>query len=68
MFHTLQEELEIYYNKIYKELLTLPELQLSTSDQRESGLGDGNHRPLMNQPVNYPDVRIVWKHKFKLAP
>jgi hypothetical protein len=64
----MQEELEIYYNKIHKELLTLPEPQLSTSDQRGSGLEDGIHRPLMNQPVNYPDVRIVWKHKFKLAP
>lgn len=65
-----KDELKLgkYYNTIYKELLTLPELQLSTSDQRESGLEDRIHRPLMHQPVNYPDVRIVWKHKFKLGP
>lgn len=59
---------QVYYNKTYNAQLTRPELKLSTSDQRvPCGVGDGNHRPLMHQPVNYPDVRIVWKHKFKLV-
>lgn len=40
---------------------TRPELQLSTS--KKSGAGDEANRPLMHQPVNYPDVRIVHEHK-----
>lgn len=42
------------------------EVQLSTSNERENGPEDDIHRPLMHQPVNYPDVRIVWRHEFEI--
>lgn len=60
MCQILQEEcISILQQDLQGITHTRPELQLSTSDQRESGLGGGIHRPLMHQPVNYPDVRIV---------
>lgn len=42
------------------------EVKLSTSNERENGAEDDIHRPLMHQPVNYPDVRIVCRHEFEI--
>lgn len=41
-----------------KDAHTFKEFQLSDSSNWETGLAEGIHRPLMHQPVNYPDVRL----------
>lgn len=55
---------EIVYQKEKNIKFTLLEVQLSASYISERGFGEGIqfHRPLIHEPVNHADIRIMSRH------